>query len=105
MSDWGIPTVVTSHCRYLFPVPASNGCNAQGSRASIEMKAVRASCGEGRQGILLESENREEPCIFLNSLPNTWLRYERTMAKWRVDGRERVGNKTAAYERVEIGWR
>jgi hypothetical protein len=40
----------------------------------------------------------------LNSLPNTWLKYERAMVKWRVDRRERVGNKTAAYERVELGW-
>ena len=50
VSDWGIPTVVTSHCRYLFPVPASNGCNAQGSRAAIEMKAVRVSWGGGQAG-------------------------------------------------------
>jgi len=50
VSDWGIPTVVTSHCRYLFPVPASNGCNAQGSRAAIEMKAVRVSWGGGGGG-------------------------------------------------------
>jgi hypothetical protein len=71
--DWGIPTVVTSHCRYLFPAPASNGCNAQDPRTTIEMKAVRGLGGE-RQGILLESEKREESCIFFNSLPNTWLK-------------------------------
>jgi hypothetical protein len=27
------------------------------------------------------------------------------MVKWRVDGRDRVGNKTAAYERLEVGWK
>jgi hypothetical protein len=74
------------------------------------MKAVQADggggvTGEGHQGILRESGKREKPCIFLNSLLNTWLKYERAMVKWRVDGRERVGNKTAAYERVELGWR
>lgn len=43
--DRGIPTVVTSHCRYLFPAPASNGCNAQDPRTAIEMKAVRRGSG------------------------------------------------------------
>lgn len=75
--DGGIPTVVTSHCRYLFPAPASNGCNARKERTTVEMKAVRG-VGERRQGILLQFEKREKPCIFFNSLSNTWL----GMVKW-----------------------